>query len=139
MVKFSGFDMSPKEDNLKRVAITVPGAPKPIAPFSPAIKTEGMVFVSGQLPIDQSGAMPEGITAQTEQCLENMKALMAAAGVGMDRIVKCTVFITNMDDFSKMNEVYAKYFPNTPPARSAVEVSRLARGAMVEIEAIAVI
>ncbi|NLE96018.1 MAG: hypothetical protein GX600_10145 [Dehalococcoidia bacterium] len=123
---------------MKREAISVPGAPKPIAPFSPAIKAAGLVFVSGQLPIDQSGAIPEGITAQTRQCLENMKALVSAAGLGMDSIVKCTVFITNMDEFGKMNEVYAGFFPGTPPARSAVEVSRLARGALVEIEAIAV-
>lgn len=122
---------------MKREAISVPGAPKPIAPYSPAIKAAGLVFLSGQLPIDQSGAIPEGITAQTRQCLENMKALLAAAGTSLDNVVKCTVFITDMDDFGKMNEVYAGFFTGTPPARSAVEVSRLARGAMVEIEAIA--
>lgn len=123
---------------MKQEAVFAPGAPKPIAPFSPAIKAAGMVFVSGQLPLVPSGTIPEGIAAQTRQCLENMKALLAAAGVGLDSVVKCTVFITNMDDFGAMNEVYAQYFPNTPPARSAVEVSRLARGALVEIEAIAV-
>lgn len=124
---------------MNREAVTIPGAPKPIAPYSPAIKAEGLVFVSGQLPLNHAGAMPEGMAAQTGQCLENMKALLAAAGLGMDHVVKCTVFITNMDDFGKMNEVYAKYFTDTPPARSTVEVSRLARGAMVEIEAIAMV
>jgi len=122
---------------MKREAVSVPGAPKPIAPFSPAIKAAGLVFVSGQLPLDAAGTIPEGITAQTRQCMENMMALLAAAGTEPGNVVKCTVFITNMDDFAKMNEVYREYFPNTPPARSAVEVSRLARGALVEIEAIA--
>jgi 2-iminobutanoate/2-iminopropanoate deaminase len=124
---------------MMREAISAPGSPKPIAPYSPAIKTTGLVFVSGQLPIDASGSVPEGITAQTRQCLENMKVLLTTAGTSFDNVVKCTVFITNMDDFAKMNEVYGEYFKGTPPARSAVEVSRLARGAMVEIEAIALV
>jgi len=124
---------------MKRESVFPAGAPKPIAPYTPAIKAAGMVFVSGQLPLDSKGAMPEGIAAQTEQCLENMKAILGAAGVGLDSVVKCTVFITNMDDFGKMNEVYGRYFPDSPPARSAVEVPRLARGAMVEIEAIALV
>jgi len=81
--------------------------------------------------------MPEGIAAQTRQCLENIKALVEAAGSSMDRVLKCTVFLTNFDDFSKMNEVYGQYFQGAPPARAAVEVSRLARGALVEIEAVA--
>jgi 2-iminobutanoate/2-iminopropanoate deaminase len=122
---------------MKREAIVAPGAPKPIAPYSPAIKAMGMIFASGQLPVDSAGAIPEGMAAQTRQCLENMKTLLAAAGVGMGDVVKCTVFITNMDEFGKMNEVYGQFFTETPPARSTVEVSRLARGAMVEIEAIA--
>lgn len=121
----------------EREAVSIPGAPKPIAPFSPAIKAAGLVFVSGQLPLDSSGAMPDDIAAQTRQCMENIKALVEAAGSGLDRAVKCTVFLTDMDDFGKMNEVYATYFPDVPPARAAVEVSRLARGAKVEIEAIA--
>jgi 2-iminobutanoate/2-iminopropanoate deaminase len=123
---------------MKREAIFASGAPKPIAPYSPAIKAAGLVFVSGQLPVDQSGSIPEGVADQTRQCLENMKNLLAAAGVGLDSVVKCTVFITNMGEFGTMNEVYAEFFPDTPPARSTVEVSRLARGALVEIEAIAV-
>ncbi len=122
---------------MKQVAVSVPGAPKPIAPYTPAIKAAGLVFVSGQLPVDSSGTIPEGITAQTRQCLENMKALLAAAGTGLSSVIKATVFITNMDEFAAMNAVYSQYFPDVPPARSAVEVSRLARGALVEIEAIA--
>ena len=122
---------------MKREAIVAAGAPKPIAPYSPAIKAAGMIFVSGQLPVDSAGAIPEGMAAQTRQCLENMGTLLSAAGVGFGDVVKCTVFITNMDDFGKMNEVYGQFFTDTPPARSTVEVSRLARGALVEIEAIA--
>ena len=118
-------------------AISVPGAPKPVAPFSPAIRAAGLVFVSGQLPLDKTGAMPEGTAAQTRQCMENVKSLLEAAGTGLGRVVKCSVFITNMDDFAKMNEVYGEYFAETPPARACVEVSRLAKNALVEIEAIA--
>ena len=121
----------------ERVAVSIPGAPKPIAPYSPAIRAAGLVFVSGQLPLDLSGRMPEDVAAQTHQCMENIKALLQAAGSDLDKVVKCTVFLTDMDDFGSMNEVYAGYFPGTPPARAAVEVSRLARGARVEIEAIA--
>ncbi len=122
---------------MTREAISVPGTPKPIAPYSPAIKAAGLVFVSGQLPIDPTGSMPADMGAQTRQCLDNMKAILGAAGVGLESVLKCTVFITNMDEFSKMNEQYGQYFPEPPPARSTVEVSRLAKGAQVEIEAIA--
>ncbi len=120
-----------------REAVSVPGAPKPVAPLSPAIKAGGFVFVSGQLPLEPAGQLAEGMSAQTRQCLENMKQILLAAGIGLDNVVKCTVFITNMDEFATMNSAYAEYFPETPPARSTVEVSRLARGALVEIEAIA--
>jgi 2-iminobutanoate/2-iminopropanoate deaminase len=117
--------------------VSIPGAPKPIAPFSPAVKAAGLVFVSGQLPLNASGKIPDGISEQTRQCMENIEALVKAAGSGMDRVLKCTVYLKDFDDFGKMNEVYAGYFKDAPPARAAVEVSRLARGALVEIEAIA--
>ncbi len=120
-----------------REAILVPNAPKPVAPLSPAIRAGGFVFVSGQLPLKSTGQLAEGMGAQTKQCLENMKQILSAAGIGMDNVVKCTVFITNMDEFDMMNTAYAEFFPETPPARSTVEVSRLAKGALVEIEAIA--
>ena len=81
-------------------AISVPGAPKPVAPFSPAIRAAGLVFVSGQLPLDKAGAMPEGTAAQTRQCMENVKSLLEAAGTSLGRVVKCSVFITNMDEFA---------------------------------------
>lgn len=121
----------------QREAFSIPGAPRPIAPFSPAIKAAGLVFVSGQLPLDTSGAMPDDIVGQTRQVMENIKGLLEEAGSSLDNVVKCTVFLTNFEDFAKMNEVYGQYFQGTPPARAAVEVSRLARGAQVEIEAIA--
>jgi 2-iminobutanoate/2-iminopropanoate deaminase len=126
-----------KETTMELEAITVPGAPIPVAPLSPAIRASGLVFVSGQLPVDKTGAMPEGMPAQTRQCMENVKSLLEAAGTGLGRVVKCTVFITNMDDFARMNEVYGRYFGEIPPARACVEVSRLAKNALVEIEAIA--
>ena len=121
---------------MKREAVNIPGAPKPVGPFSPAIKAAGFVFVSGQLPL-AGVTMPQGIAAQTRQSLENVKAVLEAAGTGLGNVVKCTVFIKNMDDFAKMNEVYAGFFPQTPPARSTVEVARLAKNALIEIEAIA--
>ncbi len=122
---------------MKREAVSLPGAPKPVGPFSPAIKAAGLVFASGQLPLDTKGTMPEGIAAQTRQALDNLKSIFEASGSDLDNVVKCTVFIKNMADFAKMNEVYAGYFPQTPPARSTVEVSRLAKDALIEIEAIA--
>lgn len=106
-----------------------------------AVKTEGMVFTSGQLPIDPAtGAFPEGIEAQTRQSLQNVKAILAEAGVGMDRIIKTTVFLSDMNNFAAMNGVYAEFFGEGGcPARSAVEVARLPKDALVEIEAIAVL
>jgi 2-iminobutanoate/2-iminopropanoate deaminase len=100
-----------------------------------------LVFTSGQLPIDIStGTFPEGIAAQTKQSLENIKAILAEAGVGMDRIVKTTVFLSDMNNFGAMNEVYATFFPEgSYPSRSAVEVARLPKDALIEIEAIAAV
>lgn len=120
-----------------REAVFVPNTPRPVAPLSPAIRAGEFLFVSGQLPLEPSGQLAEGMSAQTSRCLENLKQILSAAGLGLDNVVKCTVFITNMDEFDTMNRAYAEYFPETPPARSTVEVSRLAKGALVEIEAIA--
>jgi len=124
---------------MEHEVILTEAARGPVGPYSQAIRAGGMVFVSGQLPIDLCGEMAEGIPAQTRLCLDNIKAILEAAACDMDRIVKCTVYITNMDDFAEMNAAYAAYFPENPPARACVEVSRLARGANVEIEAIAMI
>jgi 2-iminobutanoate/2-iminopropanoate deaminase len=115
-------------------------APAPFqgAPYSQAIKGAGLVFVAGQVGIKPGASEVEGsIQEQTEQALENLGAILEAAGSGLDRLVKTTVFLQNFDDFGGMNEVYAKHVGDRPPARSTVEVAKLPSGALVEIEAIA--
>jgi len=114
-------------------------APAAIGPYSQAIRAGNMVFCSGQIPIDPAtGAFVEGgIEEQTRRCLENLSQVLAEAGSGLDRAVRLTVFLRDMEDFPKMNEVYATFFPETRPARAAVEVSRLPKDAMVEIDCIA--
>ena len=114
-------------------------APAAIGPYSQAIRAGNMVFCSGQIPIDPAtGAFVEGgIEEQTRRCLENLRQVLAEAGTGLDRAVRLTVFLLDMEDFPKMNEVYATFFPETRPARAAVEVSRLPKDAMVEIDCIA--
>jgi 2-iminobutanoate/2-iminopropanoate deaminase len=120
--------------------IATQNAPKAIGPYSQAVRLNGFVFLSGQVPLDpRSGELVTGsIQVQTERVLENMKAVLQAAGLSFDHIVKTTVFVKDLADFPHMNEVYGKYFGTNPPARSTVEVSRLPRDARVEIEAIAI-
>jgi len=115
-------------------------APQAIGPYSQAVRAGNMVFASGQIPLDPSTKefVAGGIAEQTEQVLKNLTAVFAAAGVGMDLIVKTTVFLADMNDFTAMNEVYGKYFSDNPPARATVQAARLPRDAKVEIEAIAV-
>jgi 2-iminobutanoate/2-iminopropanoate deaminase len=114
-------------------------APNAIGPYSQAVKANGLVFASGQIPIDpQTGQfVAGGIVEQTEQVLKNLGAVLEAAGSGLDRIVKTTVFLADMQEFAAMNEVYGRFFKETPPARATVEAARLPRDARVEIEAIA--
>ncbi len=114
-------------------------APKAIGPYSQAIKANGLVFASGQIPIDpQTGEfVPGGIEEQTEQVLRNLAAVLEAAGSGLNRVVKTTVFLAYMQEFGAMNEIYGKFFEEEPPARATVEAVSLPRGARVEIEAIA--
>ena len=114
-------------------------APAAIGPYSQAIQIGDLLFVSGQVPIDPStGAMVEGdIKAQAQQSLNNLKAILNAAGTNMGAVVKTTVFLADMNDFAAMNEVYAQFFQEPYPARSAVQVARLPKDAKVEIEAIA--
>ena len=118
-------------------------APAPFqgAPYSQAIKAGGLVFVAGQVGVTPDNPVPVGdtIQEQTEQTLQNLRAILEAAGSGMDRLVKTTVFLTNLDDFQGMNEVYARHVGDEPPARSTVEVARLPSGALVEIEAVALL
>ena len=121
--------------------INTPKAPAAFGPFVQAVKTDTLVFSTGQLPLDPATGelVSDDVQAQTRQVLINLKAILEAGGCSLDRVLKATVFITNMDDFDKMNEVYAGFFSDTPPARSCVEVSGLAKGAKVEIEAIALL
>lgn len=114
-------------------------APQAIGPYSQAIVANGLVFCSGQIPIDPAtGAFVEGgIEAQTHRVLQNVQSLLQAAGTDLSRAVKTTVFLQSMDEFALMNGVYAQYFGDVPPARSTVEVAKLPRGARVEIEVIA--
>lgn len=115
-------------------------APKAIGPYSQATKFNGIVYLSGQIPLDPaSGQIIEGdIAAQTERVLENLKAVLEAAGSSLSQVLKTTVFLKDMGEFAKMNEVYGRYFPDNPPARATVEVARLPRDVRVEIECIAI-
>jgi len=124
---------------MKREAVRTDRAPKAIGPYEQALKVDGWVFTSGQIPLDpKTGTMVEGgIGAQTRQVLDNLRAVLEAAGSSMSRVVKTTVYMTNLADFQKMNEVYAEYFPQDKPARSTVGVAALPRGAMIEIDVVA--
>ena len=115
-------------------------APKAVGPYSQAVMTKDMIYTSGQIPIDpaQGKIVAETIEAQTEQVMNNLKAVLAEAGVGMDRIVKTTCYLADIADFAAFNGVYAQYFPENPPARSCFQVAALPMGAKVEVEVIAV-
>ncbi len=124
---------------MTKKAIHTNNAPAAIGPYSQAIEANGMIFVSGQLPIDPAtGAFAgEDIAAQTRQSLTNIKNILAEAGAGMEDVVKTTVLLKNIADFTAMNEVYAEFFTGDCPARAAFEVAALPKNALVEIEAIA--
>jgi 2-iminobutanoate/2-iminopropanoate deaminase len=123
---------------LKDIISTEKG-PKAIGPYSQAIRANGLVFISGQVAFDPStGQLVEGdVAKQTTRVLENLKAIAEAAGSSLDKAVKATVFLKDMNDFAALNEVYARYFPHHPPARATVEVARLPRDVRVEIDLIA--
>ena len=113
-------------------------APAAIGPYSQAIISGNTVFASGQIPVNPSnGEIPEGVEAQANQAFTNVKNLLEAAGTSIDNVIKTTVFIQNMDDFGKINEIYASYFTEPFPARSCVEVAKLPKGVLLEVEAIA--
>ena len=113
-------------------------APAAIGPYSQAVEVNGFVYTSGVIPVDPAtGNIPKGSVAQAQQAFANMKHLVEAAGSSMDKVIKTTVFIKEMNDFAAINEVYAKYFPEPYPARSCVEVARLPKDVMLEIEVIA--
>ncbi|WP_283092238.1 RidA family protein [Clostridium sp. C1] len=113
-------------------------APGAIGPYSQGIDIGNLIFFSGQIPLNpETGEMPEGIEAQTKQALENVKGLLESQGLDFSHVVKTTVFLDNMDDFNTVNSIYAQYFVEPYPARSAVEVGRLPKGALIEVEIIA--
>jgi 2-iminobutanoate/2-iminopropanoate deaminase len=124
-----------------RTRIQTDDAPQAIGPYSQAIRVDKFVFASGQIPIDpRTGEFVSGgIAEQTEQVLKNLSAVLAAAGSGLERVVKTTVFLADMQEFAAMNEVYGRFFLHEPPARATVEAARLPKDARVEIEAIALV
>jgi 2-iminobutanoate/2-iminopropanoate deaminase len=124
---------------MQRQAIRTDAAPKAIGPYEQAIRIDGFVFTAGQIPIDPKtgNLVAGGIAEQARQVLENLKAVLAAAGSSIDRVVKATVFLKTMADFPVMNEVYAEYFAGAKPARSTVAVAELPKGALVEIDLVA--
>jgi 2-iminobutanoate/2-iminopropanoate deaminase len=121
-----------------REVISTDKAPRAIGPYSQAIRVNGLIFTAGQIALDPAtGQLAEGdVALQTTRVLENLKGIVEAAGSSLDRTVKATVYLKDMSDFAAMNEVYTRYFPNDPPARSTVEASRLPRDVRVEIDLI---
>ena len=125
---------------MSRVAVKTEHAPAALGPYSQAIQANGMVFLSGQLGlVPETGKLPEGIEEQTRQVMQNLAAVLQAAGSDMGRVVKTTIFLANMSDFSTVNAIYGQAFTDAPPARSTVEVAALPLGGLVEIKAIALV
>lgn len=121
--------------------ISTEGAPKAIGPYSQAIRAGGFIFTSGQVAIDPATqqVIAGDVAAQTDRVLKSLAAIFQASGSSFDKVVRCTVFLKNMGDFAAMNEVYGRYFTQSPPARSTVEVARLPKDVLVEIDAIALV
>lgn len=120
-------------------AISTPNAPAAIGPYSQAIEVNDMIYTSGVIPVNPAtGEIPATVEEQAEQAFSNMAALLKDAGSSMEKVIKTTVFIKNMEDFGKINEVYAKYFTGVFPARSCVEVARIPKDVFLEVEAIAI-
>jgi len=126
---------------MERETVRTERAPKAIGPYEQAIRVDGFVFTAGQIGLDpESGNLVEGgIAAETRRVLENLKAVLEASGSSMERVIKTTVFLKNMGDFGPMNEVYAEYFSASKPARSTVAAGELPRGALVEIDLVALV
>jgi 2-iminobutanoate/2-iminopropanoate deaminase len=124
---------------MNRLTVSTKKAAPAAGPYSQATRTDHLVFASGQLPLDPvTGEMPQGIEAQTRMSIANLTAVLEEGGASLDSVMKTTVFLKNMDDFAVMNGIYAEHFKTAPPARSTIEVARLPKDALVEIEAIAV-
>lgn len=126
---------------MAREIVTTIDAPAAIGPYSQAVKANGFVFVSGQIPIDPATGerVPGGIQAETRQVLDNLRAILEASGSDLTKVVKATLFIADMNQFGTINAIYAEYFDTAPPARACVEVARLPKDVQIEIEAVALI
>jgi 2-iminobutanoate/2-iminopropanoate deaminase len=122
-----------------REVIATEQAPKAIGPYSQAIRAQGLIFTSGQIAIDPATAqiVAGDVSAQTDRVLKNLAAILQASGSGLEKVLRCTVFLKNMGDFAAMNEVYGRYFKQAPPTRSTVEVARLPKDVLIEIDVIA--
>jgi 2-iminobutanoate/2-iminopropanoate deaminase len=122
-----------------KLSITSPDAPTPVGPYSPAVRAGDLLFISGQIPLDPAtGRLVEGdIAAQTRQALENVRALLTAAGLSLQAVVRTTIYLSDMDDFPEVNAAYAAYFAEPYPARSTIQAARLPRDARIEIDAVA--
>jgi 2-iminobutanoate/2-iminopropanoate deaminase len=123
---------------MTRQAIQTNGAPAPVGPYSQAIRSGDLVFCSGQVGLDPlTGELVDGLEAQAERAIRNLQAVLDAAGLGFDDVVKTTIFLADVNDFGAVNAIYARFMPEPPPARSTIGVGGLPKGALVEIEAIA--
>jgi 2-iminobutanoate/2-iminopropanoate deaminase len=124
---------------MMREVIATEHAPKAIGPYSQAIRAQGLIFTSGQVAIDPANqqVIAGDLSAQTDRVLKNLAAILEASGSTLEKVLRCTVFLKNMGDFAAMNEVYGRYFKQSPPARSTVEVTRLPKDVLVEIDVIA--
>jgi 2-iminobutanoate/2-iminopropanoate deaminase len=122
-----------------REVIATDHAPKAIGPYSQAIRAAGLVFTSGQVAIDPATqqVVTGDVAAQTDRVMKNLAAVLQAAGTSLDKVLRCTVFLKSMNDFAAMNEVYGRYFPQAPPARTTVEAARLPKDVLVEIDVVA--
>ncbi len=122
-----------------REVISTIHAPQAIGPYSQAIRAQGLIFTSGQIPLDPVAGqiVPGDVSAQTDRTLKNLAAILQASGSSLEKVLRCTVFMKNIGDFAAMNEVYGRYFKESPPARSTVEVARLPKDVLIEIDAIA--
>ena len=122
-----------------REVIATEQAPKAIGPYSQAIRAQGLIFTSGQIAIDPASAQIIGddVSTQTDRVLKNLAAILQASGSSLEKVLRCTVFLKNMGDFAAMNEVYSRYFKQKPPARSTVEVARLPKDVLIEVDVIA--
>lgn len=125
---------------MTKTIVATDRAPAAIGPYSQAVRVGNLLFTSGQIPLTADGTLAgDGIEAQTEQVLENLRAVLEAGGSGLEQVVKCTCFISDMNNYAQMNEVYGRFFSESSPARSAVEVARLPKDVLIEIEAIALV